>query len=357
MSSQQKSAQAGVRKSRSKPKKANSNKQRAQVPNLNVVVKAPVATSNVRRNPRPRTQSLGRSGDIRVRHREYIADLNGSIAFALTSYAVNPGLETLFPWLSSIAHNYESYSFDSLRFLYETEAPSSTAGTVLLALDYDASDPAPENKSQAMSYRNSVRSAPWAKVQHQSDKEDLSKRKSYYTRRGLAPANTDIKLYDVGNFFACTQGMAGATAVGELYVEYDVRLMTPQLTSASLGDSLYATFTGSVNSAPFATAATSNNLPVSLVSSGTTTSITTFTFAQAWQGVFSATVSGTTLVTPVTTGSTATVTALGSLTNAGASASIITVGVTAQAGQTLIITIGNATISANTSYFAQGDIQ
>jgi hypothetical protein len=64
--------------------------------------------------------------------------------------------------------------------------------------------------------------------------EDLHKQKTYFVRQGAQPANTDIKLYDVGNFVVATQGVSPASATcGELYVEYDVTLHTPVLEIAS----------------------------------------------------------------------------------------------------------------------------
>jgi len=73
--------------------------------------------------------------------------------------------------------------------------------------------------------------------------EDLRKQKTYFVRPAGVPTNTDVKEYDVGNLFAITQGVTTAGAVlGELYVEYDVLLMTPVLESlASTGFASSAT--------------------------------------------------------------------------------------------------------------------
>jgi hypothetical protein len=98
----------------------------------------------------------------------------------------------------------------------------------VLAVDYDASDIAPTTKQQMLAFRGSVRSAPWSPCQHVSLKEDLSKLKSNYVRAGLQPANTDVKLYDVGVLNVATQGISTNSATcGELYVEYDIDLLTP----------------------------------------------------------------------------------------------------------------------------------
>jgi len=196
-------------------------------------VYAPVAKTKVRRAQRPKVTPFS-NGDSRVVHREYIMDLVAGAgtpsAFAVQSLPVNPGQVSTFPWLSRIAANYESYRFDSLRFCYETEASTALGGSLILAFDYDAADPAPTSKQQALMYRSSVRSAPWTACEHKSILEDLRKAKSNYVRPGAQPAGTDVRQYDIGNFFAISQGVstAGAT-LGELYVEYNVVLMTPVL--------------------------------------------------------------------------------------------------------------------------------
>jgi hypothetical protein len=167
-----------------------------------------------------------------VKHREYFTDVTAGAgtptAFDVESYAINPGQSDLFPWLSKIAANYESYRFNSLKFIYSTEAPTSYAGTLILAVDYDATDSDPIDKQQALAYRSSVRSAPWNGCEHRSLPEDLHKAKSNFIRPGAQPNGTDLKTYDIGNLFVISQGVSVANAVlGEMYVEYEVELMTP----------------------------------------------------------------------------------------------------------------------------------
>jgi len=192
---------------------------------------APVAKGRRQTMKPPQMQSL-RNGDCVVKHREYIQDIvagSGTPSvFAASAFAVNPGQVATFPWLSQVAKNFESYLFRKLRFCYETEAPSSLGGSAVVTIDYDAMDAAPLTKQQAMAYRGAVRSPPWEPCCHSSVKEDLSKQKSYFVRPGALPAGGDIKMYDTGNLFVCTQNVTTASAVcGELYVEYEVELLTP----------------------------------------------------------------------------------------------------------------------------------
>jgi hypothetical protein len=200
-----------------------------------------------------------RNGDCRVVHREFIQDVTGGTGapsiFKVSQLAINPGQAAVFPWLSSVARNFESYRFKKLRFCYETEAPSSLGGSLLLSVDYDANDAAPTTKQQAMAYRNAVRSAPWEPCCHTSAQEDLNKLKTHFVRPNTQPANTDLKLYDVGNLFIVSQNVSTALAIlGELYVEYDIELLTPVYDLQS-GSGTFDAGSGITAAAPFGTAA------------------------------------------------------------------------------------------------------
>lgn len=198
----------------------------------------PTAMSRVNTTRKPVIRSQP-NGDCRIHHREYLRDISAGAgtpsAFNVTSDAINPGLPASFPWLSQVAQRFERYKFAKLHYIYETEAPTTLGGTLVLAIDYDASDPSPSSKQQAMAYKNSVRSAPWNECTHSSAREDLSQQKQYFVRSDAVPANADVKLYDTGNLFVISQGVTTASAVlGELYVEYEIMLHTPALNNFAL---------------------------------------------------------------------------------------------------------------------------
>jgi hypothetical protein len=232
--------------------------------------------------PQMRTSS---NGNCNIRHREYLKDIvaEGSSPSIFTSqgFPINPGMAQTFPWLSQIAPRFEKYHFKKLRFCFETEAPTSLGGSLILTLDYDASDAAPTSKVQAMAYKNAVRAAPWEECCHDSAAEDLSQQKQYFVRSGVNPVSTDIKLYDVGNLFVCSQNVVtGGATLGELYVEYDVELMTPQLQLPSIEDVDSANIIGQVGTTlllPFGSApvVTSSQL-LPLVTIAPATGIVTF---------------------------------------------------------------------------------
>lgn len=167
-----------------------------------------------------------------VVHREYIQDITAADAnFRNTTFSVNPGLATTFPWLSAIAGRFESYLFRRLHFIYEPICPTTTPGAVMMAVDYDALDTAPTSKVSLMSYRGAVRSAPWNITRFDATRGDLRKfGVQRFVRAGAQPANSDLKTYDVGNLQIATQNTPSTpTTLGELYVEYEVEFYTPQI--------------------------------------------------------------------------------------------------------------------------------
>lgn len=266
------------------------------------VIKAPVASTRLRRTADPVFTERLKNGDVTVTHREYLQDIPGSVAFSITQFPVNPAWSPTFPWLSAMASLYESYQFDLLEFEYQTESPTTFSGSVMSAVDYDASDAAPQDKQALASYSGYVRSAPWENFNQRSTKANLSKQKTFFTRSSALSANQDIKLYDTGNFFIATQGQTDASIVGELYVRYRVRLMTPQLTNTAVGLSRSSRVNTTVSTSTFQVG---SNAPLS-VSGDLTSGVITVTALNPYNGLI--VVNGT-ATTPVvsTTGSTCTI--------------------------------------------------
>lgn len=266
-------------------------------PRDSVVIKAPVAMTKINRTGVPRMDRLS-NGDLVVSHREFLQDIPASVDFRSTGIPVNPGLSETFPWLSQMATLYESYCFEKLDFAYQTMSSTTQSGSVMLAIDYDASDPSPIDKQQMASYRGYSRSSPWENFTNHSKKEDISKRKTYYVRNGGLGSNQDVKLYDVGNLFVATQGQAPDTPpVGELYVDYRVKLMTPQLNNPALGNSKSSVFTTASNTA--VVTAPGSNAPIVATGSG---NVVTLTATAAFQGLLSTLASGTGTVAIAYTG-------------------------------------------------------
>lgn len=193
------------------------------------VQSAPLAKSYNLRSWAPKIHVSPRGDSTLVHHREYIQDVSGSVEFTNTQYAVQPGISTLFPWLSDFAMRYEKYRFRSLRFYLEPLKSASTNGIMMMAIDIDAVDHAPNNKQMLMNLEGAARTSVWTACV-------LDQRVSafaypwYFVRTGTIPA-TDLKTYDVGTLNVAAFGCADASAIAELWVEYQLELSVPQMST------------------------------------------------------------------------------------------------------------------------------
>jgi len=176
-----------------------------------------------------RSRSSGQV-ECRVRHRELVAVIDGSVGFTVLTFPVQPGISSTFPWLANMATNWENYKFNRIAFRYVSRSSTSFTGSVSIAPDYDASDNPPSSYQILSSYQNVVSDAPWKDfICTLSPRSTTLVGNSRYIRLGNLGDNEDIKLYDVANLQVATVGQANTAVIGELWVEYDITLQIPQI--------------------------------------------------------------------------------------------------------------------------------
>ena len=181
-----------------------------------------------------------------ISHKEYFTDLYGSSTSAFPSLdtaqyvrqRINPANAGLFPWLSGIAKMYETYRFRKLIFSYESSASTSTGGKILLAVDYDATDLPPDNAVKVMAMEGSVKCPSWSESYHVSTLTNLHKQKINYTNFDRNAEGDNLRQNDIGNFYAIALSQGTTNLIGDLFVDYEIELTTPQL---DLGDAWYLT--------------------------------------------------------------------------------------------------------------------
>ncbi len=199
--------------------------------NLQGSVAAAYSTGNSGKAPKV----TATNDSCRVVHRELLGNVSGAASAAFTvssTFALNPGISATFPWLSNIAQNWETYHFSKLRFCYYTRTGSNTAGSVIMAPDYDAADAAPATEQTVSSYEDIQEDAPWKDIcctLRVPAMHPMGSKK--FIRTGALAVNQDIKMYDVGNFYVCVVDSGGAVPWGKVWVEYDVTFHTPQLSA------------------------------------------------------------------------------------------------------------------------------
>jgi len=186
---------------------------------------------------------------IRLRHKEYLGDVLGTVNFSNTPYAINPGLASTFPWLASIAANYQEYYFAGLMFSFvstSADALNSTntaLGKVIMATDYNASDNTFTTSTQMLATEFSNYGKPADNLLHAVECHPGTRpTKWQYVRSSDVGTGRDPRLYDMGIFQIASQGMQAAANIGGLWVAYDIILCKPIIPPQGLfSDSWFST--------------------------------------------------------------------------------------------------------------------
>lgn len=201
-------------------------------------------------NGPPKVWSTNQNAFV-MRHSEYLGDITtSSVArdFDLASYDINAGLTTMFPWLSTIASNFQQYKVKGMLFEYRSTCSDAIAsstdlslGTVILATNYNSAESAFASKQQMLQTEFCSQGKPSQCILHPIEcKPSLTSVETLYVRTGDVPDGQDQRLYDLGKFQIATQGFQGTSInIGELWVTYEIELLKPILSNGSsilLGD-------------------------------------------------------------------------------------------------------------------------
>jgi len=190
----------------------------------------------------------------RLKGREFIKPLYTSATQGvpvIELLEVNPGLSTTFPWLSSVADNYQQYRWRGLVFEVVTTSSAYSSqgaiGNTVMTCNYNASQPA---YTSQISMQNSDEAISFALynggVFGVECKSGSNPQNSYYVRTGsevtTAPVtSTDMLSFQYGLFPATSY--PASSQVGLLYVSYDIELWSPAMDIDPYG---YASLTGTL---------------------------------------------------------------------------------------------------------------
>lgn len=141
-----------------------------------------------------------------------------------------------------MAQNFETYKFEELRFHYKPRAPTSQAGSVIIAPDYDAQDGKPDLEVLLGQMIDAVEDAPWKPITVvlRPDRMNRAFKSHFCMDDGRFDTTTqDEKTIDCAQLFIGFDNIGGSSPIltwGKLFVEYTVRLDTPQPANLSLDD-------------------------------------------------------------------------------------------------------------------------
>jgi len=181
------------------------------------------------RNKKPK-YSHGKSGAVRICHTEYVADLTSSSsgsatsAFLCSSYLLNPGNASLFPWLNFEASGFSLFRFNKLTFHLESTVSSASNGAMLMAATADCTLPTPTGKSEIMQQENAVRANVWQHCDFSVPNSILHRLPEYLVNPQAV--STSDTTREVGLLFTASQGVQASLDYGELYVSYDVEFFS-----------------------------------------------------------------------------------------------------------------------------------
>jgi hypothetical protein len=144
----------------------------------------------------------------------------------------NPGLKSTFPWLSGVAPNFEKYIIKHVSLQYKTAQSTFVPGMVMMAPEFNVSDPLPSTKTELLEYAFAARSPVWKDFSINLSEKDIMNFKDYYIRVGNV---TDRKLYDPFYIVIATDAVStDLSYAGELWIEYDIELKFPQIMNQSV---------------------------------------------------------------------------------------------------------------------------
>nr|WRQ65404.1 structural protein [Tolivirales sp.] len=182
---------------------------------------------------------------VTVRHREFIATIPSSTDFVVQkSFQLNPGNQTTFPWLSTIANSFQEYRFKGVVFHYiptsghAISGTSPSLGSVMMQTSYRANDTAPSTKAELLNEYWSGEVVPSETLAHPIECNPAENPFNVqYVRRGDLPSGDNQLFYDLGVTHICTAGqLAAGNVLGDLWVTYEVELKKPIVASNVTSD-------------------------------------------------------------------------------------------------------------------------
>jgi len=185
-------------------------------------------------------------GSIRFAWTEFVIPISyTSSNFQLQNFLLNPGNPSLFPFLNTIAQNFENFEFHGLIMHYDTTSSvafsgsSPAVGQVTMATDYDVLDVNYPSIRDMEVTLFATTEAPYDDQYHAIEcKRSRNVMNTMYIQpfTQVSQFPDDPRFSCLGNFQIATTGIpytSGAPVIGNLYVTYDVSLSKPQLATGA----------------------------------------------------------------------------------------------------------------------------
>jgi len=186
-------------------------------------VTMPAATANVvgrMGNPRMSNKTRG----VVITHSEMVNTLVSSStasAFSTYSFVINPAKADVFPWLSSVAVNYDKYRIKRLAVHLNAMQPTSKAGKMGVSFDPDSTDDLPVDRGEVYAMYKHVEGPLWQSLSFEIPVTGQEKFCNTHS-------SVDSKLIDEGMFVVFSDLAEASLSLCDVIVDYTVELLDPQ---------------------------------------------------------------------------------------------------------------------------------
>lgn len=182
---------------------------------------------------------------VRVTHREFVRDLvvpDDPSVFVNATQPINPSNTSLFPWLATMARQYQQYRIHGMivefKSMSSDYAASGPLGTVCIATNYNVLDKPYPSKIALENSEFAVSCKPSMSLIHALECDPKVTGRDILYVRDLSSQSTgtaDARLYDAGLLQIATAGLPGTagSTMGEIWISYDIEFYKPVLPIAS----------------------------------------------------------------------------------------------------------------------------
>lgn len=184
----------------------------------------------------------GKDGSFVIRHREFVKDIYTYTGnFSNDSIIINPGLQESFPWLATLAQNFEQYRVEGMIYEFRSnygEGTQGALGSVIMATEYDTNVINFDNKIAMENHQYASSCKPSLSMLHPIE---CARSQTPITELCVRTAQTvvnkveDTRLCDLGKFQIATVGVptTGYGFLGELWCTYQIRFLKPRMANGA----------------------------------------------------------------------------------------------------------------------------
>jgi hypothetical protein len=176
--------------------------------------------------------------DTRIRHCEFVADVVAPATpgnFSVTTYSIDPTDPIAFPWLHTVARKYQRYKVRGMVIGYRsTSTDYNNSGVVAIAVNYDPSEEPYFSMEGLLNTKFAVSTKPSCSMIAPVECDPArSPTDGYYVKHATSGDVTDatVRQTTLGKINVATTGLTlpAGTALGQLYISYDLELLYPYL--------------------------------------------------------------------------------------------------------------------------------